>query len=130
LADSQQRSFCIEVSRDLSIQTKQLQFVELGKYNQHKLHKFVTIDFSSTESLSTQDRAAECLAVPRSVGDFQVAELAAAVQQYNVEVVVTSPFLRCLQTTAAVCKALEPPITRVQVDNSLCEVASYLDMYA
>jgi broad specificity phosphatase PhoE len=51
---------------------------------------------------------------------YQVAELAAALRQYNIEKVVTSPFLRCLQTTSALCKDL--PLLEVEVDNILCEV--------
>ena len=40
--------------------------------------------------------------------------------QYAVEKVVSSPFLRCLQTAAIMCTSLG--ISTVEVDNSLSEV--------
>ena len=51
---------------------------------------------------------------------IQVWRRARMLSQYAIEKVVSSPFLRCLQTAAMVCTSLG--IRTVEVDNSLSEV--------
>lgn len=45
-----------------------------------------------------------------------------ALQQYSIQKVVSSPYLRCLATASRVCHALSPGIAQVEIDYSLSEV--------
>lgn len=49
-------------------------------------------------------------------------QLVLALQQYCVAKVISSPYLRCLETARQICQALHPPIQEVEIDNSLGEV--------
>lgn len=59
-------------------------------------------------------------------GKKQAAKAGTSIAGLNValDFIVTSPFLRCLQTTSAVLDGLPEPKPHVEVDCSLCEVLS------
>ena len=53
----------------------------------------------------------------------QVQEVAKRLSDLEIRVVVTSPYLRCLQTTRLVLEELLPNVEKIEVDLSLGEVS-------
>ena len=53
----------------------------------------------------------------------QVQEVAKRLSDLEIRVVVTSPYLRCLQTTSLVLEELMPNVEKIEVDLSLGEVS-------
>ena len=56
---------------------------------------------------------------------MQAAETAKAMAALKLDRIVSSPFLRCLQTSELILAGLPEPKPAVEVDCSLCEVASH-----